>query len=72
MNKFWYVFNPEGRQPTYQHGTLMSAQTEATRLARLNPGQRFIVLEAIEFHQKVDVQVTRLSEGYSLDEENPF
>ena len=44
---FWVVWNPKGNAPTYQHGTLDQATSEAERLARTNPGQTFIVLESV-------------------------
>jgi len=44
---FWLVWNPKGHAPTYQHGTLDQATSEAERLARTNPGQTFIVLESV-------------------------
>lgn len=45
---FWMVWNPQGTQPVHQHETEQSAIAEAERLARLNQGQRFYVLEATE------------------------
>lgn len=42
--KFWMVWNPNGRQPTYKHPTKESAIAEAGRLARMNPNERFYVL----------------------------
>jgi hypothetical protein len=47
MEPFWFVWNPRGRAPTYAHTTRQSAVTEAERLARANPGQPFVVLQAI-------------------------
>jgi hypothetical protein len=45
--KFWYVYNPVGRQwPTVKHNTEHRANAEAERLAKANPGQEFLVLEA--------------------------
>lgn len=44
---FWIVWNPEGRNPTHRHGSESSANNEAERLARMNPGQAFIVLRAV-------------------------
>jgi hypothetical protein len=45
--KFWFVWNPEGRNPTVKHQTKASAIHEAERLARSNRHHTFIVLEAI-------------------------
>lgn len=47
QGKFWMVFNPVGRSPTYMHPTRDAADTEAQRLARENPGHQFIVLKAV-------------------------
>lgn len=48
MEKFWMVYRIGGNSPTYQHQTPESAVTEARRLARANPDQTFVVLEAME------------------------
>ena len=45
--RFWLVWNPNGRSPTYQHTSRDSANAEAERLASLNPMQDFIVLKAV-------------------------
>lgn len=45
--QFWMVWNPEGRAPTYRHETGESARDEAKRLARIHPGQTFVVLCAM-------------------------
>lgn len=45
VNKFWFVWNPNKLVPKYKHGTLEEAKHEAERLANLNPGQMFHVLE---------------------------
>lgn len=46
MDKFWMVWNIGNRAPTIKHPTEQSARTEAERLAKMNPGQQFAVLEA--------------------------
>ncbi len=43
---FWVVWNPQGQSPTFRHPSQQVATKEAERLARLNPKQRFHVLEA--------------------------
>ena len=54
---FWCVWNFCGHAPTVQHQSEAEAITEAGRLARLNPAQKFYVLRAIE---RIEVQaVTR-------------
>lgn len=49
--KFWMVWNdsPYGRVPVCKHTTQESAKNEAERLAKLEPGTRFWVLEAQGF-----------------------
>jgi hypothetical protein len=44
---FWFVWNPNGPSPSYRHQLLESAVKEAERLARLNPGTTFVVLESV-------------------------
>lgn len=55
MQKFWMVWNYDGNQPRVKHETEASAIAEAERLARIVPGQRFVVLEAIELRQVSDM-----------------
>jgi hypothetical protein len=43
----WFVWNPQGRIPTFEHPNEDSARKEAARLARLNSGQRFLVLKSV-------------------------
>lgn len=45
--EFWMVWNPSGRAPAVRHATEELAEAEAQRLARLCPGQVFIVLKAL-------------------------
>ena len=61
---FWLVWNPQGHSPQYQHSSTHSAEAEAKRLARNNPGQEFYVLAPIAKLVKQDVEETR----YKLDE----
>lgn len=44
---FWLVWNPNGRNPAYQHQTAHGAIVEAERLARANPGEMFIVMQSV-------------------------
>lgn len=47
-NAFWMVRSPTGeRPPKFRHETAKAAYVEAERLARLRPGQLFVVLEAV-------------------------
>lgn len=43
---FWLVWNPDGKNPMYQHRSEQGAVTEAERLARQSPGTTFVVLES--------------------------
>ncbi len=61
MNKFWMVYNPQGRAPTYQHEEYQPAKAEAERLASLNAGSQFFVLEAVGVAKKVDVEYQNLA-----------
>lgn len=63
---FWMVYGLGQSQPTVRHKTPGSAQAEAERLARLNPGIKFFVLEPVSVSVKVDVETT------SLRDELPF
>jgi len=60
--KFWLVWCPNGlRPPTYRHDTHESAEQEAVRLARLNPGKEFYVLAALKVAVADGVVVTTLN-----------
>lgn len=60
--KFFMV---KGRGPaTVEHEDLKSARVEASRLARKSPGEAFFIMEAVEVHRKVDVDVTNLREDF--------
>lgn len=59
--RFWLVWNPAGHAPTHEHTNPVLARNEATRLADLNPGQSFYVIEAIEHYMRErPVLVTKL------------
>ena len=49
MEKFWMVWKENGSSPARQHTSQKSATEEAGRLARLEPGKRFVVLESMKF-----------------------
>ena len=66
FRKFWMVLG--AGTPCFQHPTEEAARTEAERLARSCPGNRFTVLEAIFRVEKSDVMWQEASE----DDEIPF
>ena len=45
---FWLVWNERGHAPTFKHGSPESAMREAERLAVLQPGDEFHVLQVIK------------------------
>jgi len=49
MEKFWMVWKENGNGPTRQHESLKSAEEEAERLSKLEPGKNFVVLESVKF-----------------------
>lgn len=53
-SKFWMVLG--SRAPTYRHTTKRAACIEAERLASLNPGEEFTVLESMATVVKTDVR----------------
>lgn len=70
---FWCVWCEGGGSPTVKHGAFGAAKAEAQRLARNNPGKRFIVLAAALAYQKNDLVETRFHEcDWQRDCEIPF
>lgn len=77
MKRFWFVMVDEsianrqcvGGIPTYRHPTHESARTEAARLANVNPGKRFLVLEVVA---ACEVNATRWIELESDGNEMPY
>lgn len=63
---FWMVWNPTGNAPRVRHNTPDSAEAEATRLARENPANEFVVLEA-----KASFQVNTVTRT-EFDSDIPF
>lgn len=80
LNKFYIVWNPNGRNPAYKHTSYKSALDEAKRLAASNAGQEFIVLAPMFKAKKNDVVVSgydnidypRLGVACELDDGIPF
>lgn len=75
---FWCVWCDGGGSPTVKHKHFGTAKREAQRLARENPGRRFVVLAAALAYQKYDLQEIGFSDlgaaawGDELDGEIPF
>ncbi len=64
--KFWMV---SGDGPSrLRHPDRLSAEVEAQRLARANPGTPFFVMEAIAVHRKVDVERIDLGDAPHVDD----
>ncbi|WP_201829608.1 hypothetical protein [Microvirga zambiensis] len=64
---FFVVWNPFAGPPTFRHPTYDDARREAVRLAGLNRGQEFIVLEAraiAKLREPVEVRELRDAEEY--------
>lgn len=72
--KFWLVWSPQGRAPTYQHDTMMSAANEAERLAKQCPGAQFHVLEMIGTVNQITVawSFPDKNSPLALEREIPF
>lgn len=60
MKTYWMVMG-HGR-PIYRHASQESAEIEAARLARLNPGCDFVILQALKIARKSDIQWTELAD----------
>lgn len=60
---FFVVWREDGPGPTVKHSTRAKAAAEAQRLARCNPGQKFVVLESQQAFQMHDLQVTNYATG---------
>lgn len=67
---FWLVWNLSRRAPTVTHESLASARREADRLAESTPGERFYVVKALGFSERMKpVAWTDLNDR---DSEIPF
>jgi hypothetical protein len=72
MKRIYLVVNPDRitwHPPTFIHPTYDSAEIEATRLARENPGQEFHVVSSVVAKVKRDVDSFSFGQ---LDEGVPF
>lgn len=43
---FWLVYTEDGRNPSHRHHDEAPARKEADRLALINPGKEFFVVQA--------------------------
>jgi hypothetical protein len=59
---FWCVWSEGGGSPTVKHASFTKAKSEAQRLARANPGRRFVVLAAALAYVKDDLRETRFGQ----------
>lgn len=57
---FWMVYGVDQRAPVVRHSSEPVAVAEAQRLARINPGIEFFVLESVARAVKVDVELERI------------
>ena len=58
--QFYVVWSPQGFAPKFRHGSETSAEEEAKRLARENPGKKFHVLAHIGTAFKEEVTYSRV------------
>ncbi len=65
---FWLIWNERGGPPTVKHATKSEARAEAERLARMNPGQTFHLLQLVGTCRRVDVEWSNESDPF----EPPF
>ena len=71
--KFWFVWNPSGRIPRYQHWAKDAAVREAERLARQNPDDEFVVLESVASVRVPETPVTWREHVHTDDDRDlPF
>ncbi len=57
---FWLVWGINKTVPTFQHPSEQSAHTEAERLARMFPGEQFVVLESVAAITRTDIATVNL------------
>lgn len=75
--QFWMVYGLENRPPQHHHDSRESAVAEARRLARINPDNVFVVLEAVQAIVKrefitINYRDRMASEVYVSDDGIPF
>ena len=77
MKPFWLVYCPTGpTPPRFEHMSKAGASAEAKRLASVNRGHRFFVVEVIGGFVADDITTLRIDkggeQGAELDEDIPF
>lgn len=72
MKQFWMVWNQGGNAPRYKHETEALAIGEAERLARMNPSDTFIVLEATHVRRVDNMQRADLRSNDPETDDIPF
>lgn len=75
--KFWMVWNPTRRPPSFRHMTKTAARDEAKRLSSQTPGELFIVLAAVDAFLSpigpvANVPLRKATADEILDSEIPF
>lgn len=60
-SKFWVVWQPMGRNPSFRHTSEAGATIESKRLAGLYPNLQFFVLEAKHFSVHQTVKTVQLA-----------
>lgn len=66
---FYIVWNPEGSNPRFRHDCFEAAANEAHRLALINPGQDFFVMQA---HRRVSTPKPVEIEDFDTRLDVPF
>ena len=69
---FWLVWNPNGQAPTHPHESEELAVKEAERLARVNRGQQFFVLQATHCRYADDMHRVEMVAAPALTDEPLF
>ena len=62
--RYWMVHGHG--MPSHMHESYESAAKEAKRLARVHPGQTFVVLESVKAFRKIEIQEMDMDGDYEL------
>jgi hypothetical protein len=71
VSDIFFVWSPGGGQWKQKHTSYDSAQTEAERLAKVNPGQEFFVLGALG-SAKIEIISHRIFKEFLIETPMPF